>query len=356
MAIEESSDISIAARKASLTALVARKREAVRQETKNRREEEATGRDQWSGLMVAERCVRVEKVDASMRGKQIIPFSSFSQLVSSSRDQVVMAVLYSSPSHVKRGAKNEEYVEWDITDLNKDDLRQAKLTLVGNAMEHWARGAGCRQATLGSLFAILNPTFSGRAIRVSFETQLLKLGRCSSFGRCTAKNADGLECRKPYNIEKKEAGEYCTHHANISPCARQAHRPAMKHPRLLALEVHQKHGIALSSEMNGKDPDKHSVSTGLPKSQDLAAIENAEQILASTSSETEIINVLLGLEAQMDVTSLRLTGIYDCVGAFASRSDAAGAAARQLRRKWRALMEGPGGARDHPPTKCARMF
>merc|ERR1712216_113584 len=98
--------------------------------------------------------------------------------------------------------------------------------LTGRALEHWSRkgGPGRAQALPGSIFAVLNPALTGRAkaVRIGFESQLLKLGMCPSFALCKAKNPDGLECREPYNHES--GCEYCPFHAAASPWERQNQR------------------------------------------------------------------------------------------------------------------------------------
>jgi len=145
-------------------------------------------------------------------------------LIPQGGNQVIIGVLYAKPSPPRMGPKGEKLAEWSITDLDKHGPQQGKLMFVNRAMEHWAcqDGPGRAHATVGSIFGILNPYPAGqtRCIRVSLETQVLKLGTCPSLGFCPCKLADGLECRKPY--DKDQGVGLCSTHANMSPCSRQA--------------------------------------------------------------------------------------------------------------------------------------
>lgn len=206
-----------------LKALVKRKRVGLKEELKREKEEEDSSTERWSGLRIKDRIVRQEKWDASMRGKTLVPLGQLGSLHQQGRDQVVIGVLCAPPTAPKQTLRGELYAEWILTDLDKEKPCEASLILVGRALDHWvsADGPGKSQATVGSIFGVLNPQATGKttAMRASFETQVLKLGASPSLVSCPALGPDGFACRKPCN---QEGSGYCGHHSKQSHAARQA--------------------------------------------------------------------------------------------------------------------------------------
>eukprot|EP00933_Yihiella_yeosuensis_P040362 TRINITY_DN34657_c0_g1_i1.p1 TRINITY_DN34657_c0_g1~~TRINITY_DN34657_c0_g1_i1.p1 ORF type:complete len:318 (-),score=66.86 TRINITY_DN34657_c0_g1_i1:53-910(-) len=205
-----------------MASLVAKKRQNLKEEVHRLRAEEDATTEKWSGLRITDRIVRQEKWDTCMRGKSLIQLSGLSAVSQPGRDKVVIGVLYAAPSLPKQSPKGEMYGEWVLTDLHKKCPSEATLILVGRAMDHWVHqdGLGKPQATVGSIIGILNPQATGKssAIRVSFETQVMKLGTCPSLAFCSAIGGI-LPCKKPYN---SEAMNYCAHHSSQSHGERQA--------------------------------------------------------------------------------------------------------------------------------------
>jgi len=285
-----------------------RRREALRLTQVERQEAEENTTERWSGLRIAERCVRKEKWDASMQGKDLVPLSCVGGMVPAARDagrdKVLIGVLCSVPPK-KDTLKKPEFVEWSLTDLARHAPYQVTLVLSGRAMHHWAdqEGAGRTQATLGSIFAVLNPTLTGRAdtLRLTVETQLCKLGNCPAFGQCGARLASGSKCRRPYNSEIDKS---CIHHI----------------------------GAVLT------EPQRHKSSAPPNKCRSvlLSAAEKSEKAIDGAVTGAELSAVLERLEGmEVDAWVLNQTSLYEKVGTLAQRADDAGARARRLRRVWR---------------------
>eukprot|EP00421_Protoceratium_reticulatum_P063302 CAMPEP_0168414962 /NCGR_PEP_ID=MMETSP0228-20121227/29993_1 /TAXON_ID=133427 /ORGANISM="Protoceratium reticulatum, Strain CCCM 535 (=CCMP 1889)" /LENGTH=193 /DNA_ID=CAMNT_0008428769 /DNA_START=108 /DNA_END=685 /DNA_ORIENTATION=- len=168
----------------AIGALVARKREILKQQQHQRRSCDQILTEKYSGLRITNRCMRLEKWDGCMRGKEIVHFSNLGLLTGSRRDQVVIGVLCATPSKPALSPTGERIVEWTLTDLREDNAQVSAVLLAGDAMRHWGdmEGAGQHHATVGSIFGVLNPTCArgNRAMRVTVETQLIKLGTCPS--------------------------------------------------------------------------------------------------------------------------------------------------------------------------------
>lgn len=210
------------AKGAALRALVAKKRAAASRCLEERRVADEASTERWSGLRIANRCIRQEKWDASMRGKELVPFTRLNTLSPAGRNHVVIGVLCARPAGPQWTPNGtERFAEWRLTDLNKEGPCQATLVLRQVALEYWAtpEGAGHKSATVGSIFAILNAEAIGRTgtFRVSVETQVLKLGDCPSLGLCSAKTSNGPECHMPFNTEVAGGnGGLCSRHAGMS--------------------------------------------------------------------------------------------------------------------------------------------
>lgn len=195
------------------------------EEARTAAEEERTER--WSGLRIEKRCVRQEKWHASMRGKELVSFSNLHSLSPAGRSQVVIGVLYSRSAGPQwTPDARQRFAEWQLTDLKKEAQSRGTLVLVNAALEHWAtaEGFGYAQATVGSIFAFLNPEPVKRsgAFRVSVESQVLKLGTCPNLGLCSAKTQDGRECGAPLDLgcSGGDSAGLCVRHAGMSMYAR----------------------------------------------------------------------------------------------------------------------------------------
>lgn len=324
-----------------LKALVARKRaehKVVKQVQQEQKAVEEKSTETWSGLRITNRCVRQEKWDLSMQGKAVLPLSTLSGPDPLGRDQVIIGVLSSSVLGPHRTPDGKESAHWTLTDLDANQPQQLSLVLTGRAMEHWSRkdGLGRPQAVAGSIMAVLNPSLTGRSktVRITFESQLLKLGTCPSFGFCTAKNRDGLECREPYN---KDAGvDYCASHASMSMAARQNHRTP------------QHSSQTGTSQATGYRPVPTPISSStalVPSGAGLVILERAHVALDALGQARTgaILQILQDLEAaQLDGVTLGHSKLYEKIGSLAQVEDSVGAAAKSLRRKWRILMDNAG--------------
>jgi hypothetical protein len=328
---------------ARLQALVALKRKALKTEQKEKKDIEEKTTETWSGLRIVDRDVRQEKWDLSMRGKALLTIASLDGADLLGRDQVLIGVLCSSQACPKHGPDNRVSAEWTLTDLDIRNPQKVSLMLAGRALEHWAKrdGAGRKQATLGSIIAVLNPSLTGRAktLRIGFESQILRLGRCPAFAMCKAKTADGLACNEPYNSEN--GCEYCLHHSTVSHGARQ-------HNYLPTSQMHIKPHVArlpaASAETSRPVASPLSrLTTPSPSGNVLAVLQRAEIALDTASRSgrgEELLNILKELEAtKVDGLTLSHSRIYDRVGMLAQGQDAGAILAKSLRRKWRILMD-----------------
>jgi len=378
-----------ACRKAAIETLIARKRNVARLEAEGRRAAEDAATERWSGLSISGRCVRQAKWDQLMRGKRLLTISELSSATtdvrsswrrgprggrpqgggsgSGSPDVVVIGVLCAPPSHPRVSNTGEMCALWTLTDLHKSEPRQATLVLVGRAMDHWAHkdGLGGGFAVVGAILGVLNPTLGGRGggLRVSIETQVLKLGVCPSLAFCTARNGDGLECRAPYNSEGD--GGYCAHHARMSYAERQRDTGLARHRNrkrqhshctlasTSAKESHPRAGQGSTDASSRPLPSpirRPPTLTGAPgkyMAASRAAIEraglelDAAFAICGAARRPAIIEVLRSLEVMegIDGMLLRQSGLYERVGVLAcSETEATSAAAKRLRRKWRALL------------------
>mmetsp|Transcript_44490 Transcript_44490/g.71109 ORF Transcript_44490/g.71109 Transcript_44490/m.71109 type:complete len:370 (-) Transcript_44490:31-1140(-) len=327
-----------------LKLLIARKRECLRtvQEEKRTKEEKST--ETWSGLRISDRCVRPEKVDQSMRGKSIIRFDHISAADPVGRDQVFMGVMTSVAIGPKSGPDGKEYAEWILTDLDLRCPQKITLVLVGRALEHWSHrdGPGRKIATVGSIMAVLNPTITGRAkvIRISFESQLLKLGMCPSLVFCKAKNADGLECREPFNSES--GCDYCMRHESVSHGARQHHRAPPSSTRLTSRPAAISQPVVQTASRPVASP-LASANEARPSGVLLTNLQRAEAALdseAASGKNAGKLRILKELESmQVDAVTLRQSKMYDKIGSLVQGHDAVSSAAKVLRRRWRVVLD-----------------
>ncbi|CAE8607145.1 unnamed protein product, partial [Polarella glacialis] len=200
----------------------ARLRNCLKQDQDRKKNEEDATTERWTGLRITDRCVRQEKWDASVRGKERVLLSRLSLLSQQGTDQVVVGVLCSPPAMPKMNHRSELCAEWTLTDLDKERPCEATVVLVGRAVEHWASqdGPGRPHAKVGSIIAVLNPKATGKssAMLASMETQVIKLGMCPSLGFCSVlihTGRCGAACHS-------EGSGYCERHSNQSHWARQA--------------------------------------------------------------------------------------------------------------------------------------
>mmetsp|Transcript_5012 Transcript_5012/g.11118 ORF Transcript_5012/g.11118 Transcript_5012/m.11118 type:complete len:257 (+) Transcript_5012:89-859(+) len=215
--------MAAADRKATVSALVAKRREAMRRETQERHDKEEVTRERHSKLRITERCMPAEKWDRCMKSKTLLKLEDLGTPLHDAMDQVIIAVL-AEKGAVTKNAKGEEYAEWSVTDVDEKLPRRATVVLVGNAMASWASPDGeCyRQAGAGAILGFLNPAPTARkgAVRVSFASQVCKLGTCPSLGFCTVRLRSGLPCNNPLNSEFFQS--MCPRHAAMSHGEREA--------------------------------------------------------------------------------------------------------------------------------------
>lgn len=383
---EEAADSVAGVRKATLQALAARRQDALKRSTERKpepRAAEGKEKERWSGLRITERCVRQEKWDTSMRGKDLVIFDRLSVLKpagkasSVGKDQVVIGVLCATvvapqapPS--TRGGGNL-YAELLLTDLDVNAPKTKKLTLTSGAAEHWAcaDGAGRRHCTPGSILAVLNPApvRRGEGMTVSVETQVLKLGTCPSFRRCDAKNKDGFPCGKAYNAEG--GTEFCSTHARMSYADRQRERAGLKPLRQQGSRCERGSQapqrpqgvvrVSPSTVTTATNPPSRSAELELevprwkrkaPEQQSAAAVaasEAADEASLRLAAAVDVegnngVQLLLGQLEELEVQkfgaeAMRGTMLYEQVGALVSRLGAVGTAAKRLRRSWRLLLD-----------------
>jgi hypothetical protein len=324
---------------------VARKREMLKADKKEKelkRAAEEKSKEKWSGLPIESRCIRQEKWDMSMKGKSLMPIAALGGPDPLGRDQVIIGVLCSTVLGPQSGPDGKELAQWTLSDLDLHSPQHVNLVLLGQALEYWSRkgGNGRTQAENGSIMAVLNPVLTGRekTVRISFATQLLKLGMCPSYRRCQAKTADGLACNKPFN--KDSGHEYCALHADMSPWARQHQKSQSRVKKTTNMQMSASgsgsYGVGsrpVASPIGGP-------ALAPPSGRALMILERAEANLRNLDGKTEIVRILKDLEAaEVDGVSLKHSKIYDRIGKLAQGQDIVGITAKSLRRKWRILMD-----------------
>ncbi|CAJ1345654.1 unnamed protein product, partial [Effrenium voratum] len=191
-------------RKARMEALCARLSQKSKEDHAAKVAEDERTTERWSGLRILDRCVRQEKWDASMRGKDdLVPLRHLGGLLRKEKDKVVIAVLASVAAGQQQG---KLCCEWKLTDLDLDIPAEATLMLLDRAREHWS----LQEVKAGDIFAVLNPQLACRSgsMIATFETQLIKLGSCPSFGRCQALD-EGRPCPRPCH---REGSGVCAQH------------------------------------------------------------------------------------------------------------------------------------------------
>lgn len=351
-----------AGRKAALSELVARKREALKKEHDEKQAQQRASQvatERWSGLRITDRCVRQEKWDMSMKGKELVGFGKLSTLRPAGRDQVVIGVLYAMPVGAKGSHTGEKCAEMALTDLNPRTPQVATLVLTGRAMDHWAsaEGAGRRHCTIGSIIAVLNPSPLRRpgAMTASVETQVLKLGTCPSLRLCDAKDKDGLPCRMPFSAEGRDA--FCSTHASMSHGERQAcliATPGRQRQRS-GVATRTPVPIPSSSELRALQ-DSHEearrkrrcpegrrgTSTAVAEAAEQAALRlSAAADIGGASGARRLLDELKELEASTTLgpDEIRGTALYEHIGMLVQRPDEVGMAAKRLRRSWRLRLD-----------------
>jgi len=353
------------ARIAAFSALVARKREAQKkgQEEKQVKQAEKQGSvETWSGLRVTERCVRQSKWDAAMNGKELVSFSQLSMLRSRGKDQVVIGVLC-EPVATRSGETCADLV---LTDLHLRSPQTATVVLKGCASEHRGQteSRSRRQFTVGSIFAVLNPTSLKQpmTIAVSHEEQVLKLGVCPSLRFCQVTGRGGCPCRRPYSAEGCDA--FCGLHASSvhhEQAGGQQHCVGggggdgggggcrRKRKRLLAVAA-----VASSSELceRKKFCQERRLTGGRPDKtmRGMALAEQAALKLATAARAGSSMKLLLQTLEDMETFEcapgqLECSPLYEQVVALMHRSDDVGAAAKRLLRAWRLLVTDAASAR-----------
>jgi len=347
-------------------ALVARRREALKRQIEEKRTIEDATTERWSGLRIANRCVRQEKWDFSMRGKDLVPFHRLGGLSATGQDRVIIGVLASPPSGPILSARGEREAQWKLTDLNQSNPQQASLILVGRALEHWAcaEGAGWRHASIGSILGVLNPAPAGQGkVRVCFETQVLKLGSCPSLAFCPALGSEGRPCREVYNSEGGQG--YCAYHARQShyerAAAPQRPRRGVAAPPPLRLAASPARALAPKqlapppAEKSGPVAKATAAEQGQAEAELIAEalLAEAEELIAAAvatgaataPSTAELLQALQHLEsAAINAEFLCGTSLYSSLGALASRPGSVGDAAKRVRRRWRVLLDALGPA------------
>jgi len=364
---------NIDSRRATLNAMVARRRESLRREQEERQATEDLTTERWSGLRISKRCVRAEKWDASMCGKILVRFSDLGKYTPDSRDCVFIGVLLSrgAPSGLGSTTGGERLAEWILTDLDKSSPRTLTLVLGSRALEHWvdSDGPGRACSTVGSIFGVLNPRLARRntVLSVKFETQLIKLGNCPSLAFCEVALANGRSCRQPYNAEGGQG--LCHQHAKMSHGERQLQREARPHQCRRTAKILTPLSAGIRPTIAKDQPSKLQSSSAFEQSFSepellvnglhggLEGIAGrASRILVDESSSVaEIVSVLEELEvAALPADTVIQAGLYDKVGHVVRRANVAGPPARRLRRTWRVLLDGTGQqgtpATEMPPN------
>ena len=310
-----------------------------------------------------------------MRGKNLVPIRRLAELQPKGLDQVVIGVLCVPPSKLQHSPASERqaserFVELTFTDLDRQEPVCATLVLTGRALEHWALpdGDGRRHCTVGSIFGVLNPTPTCRVagMRVSTETQLLKLGTCPALAFCPARVANGQPCGRPYNAEA--GAGYCPHHAGMSHFDREAEVAgrAARAARQKAAHWPAARPAASPLRACGSGGPTEAHSDGQPTASWAASA--AVVMRGVDAGSAELVEALQQLEAaSLDAETINQTGIYKQVGKLLGRKDAAGVAAQRLRRVWRGIQgagvdasKGASGqdaarAAATPPQKRARV-
>lgn len=351
-------------RKAAMSDILAKRREALQKAREVKQVQQAAEQacvEKWSGLRIAERCVRQEKLDICMKGKQLVKISKLSALTASGKDQVVIGVLC-APLITRLSPGGEKIAELVLTDLDHKSAQTAKLVLTGRAVDHWAdaEGAGRRHCTVGSLLAVLNPSplkQAGGGMFVAVETQLLKLGVCPSLRICSVKDKQGLPCRRPYSSEGGDA--MCSMHASMSHSDRQAemtlpspgqHRRVGEKRKFVPMPTSSEmRKIRLLSEQ-ARQQQRCPKSSGSATASISEAVEQAGMRLAIAADALGARGVRLLLDQLEELEKsafapheIKGSPLYEQVGALVQRPDAAGLAAKRLRRSWRLLAEGAAG-------------
>ncbi|CAJ1345653.1 unnamed protein product, partial [Effrenium voratum] len=196
--------LAMAPAEARMEALCARLSQKSKEDHAAKVAEDERTTERWSGLRILDRCVRQEKWDASMRGKDdLVPLRHLGGLLRKEKDKVVIAVLASVAAGQQQG---KLCCEWKLTDLDLDIPAEATLMLLDRAREHWS----LQEVKAGDIFAVLNPQLACRSgsMIATFETQLIKLGSCPSFGRCQALD-EGRPCPRPCH---REGSGVCAQH------------------------------------------------------------------------------------------------------------------------------------------------
>lgn len=168
--------------------------------------------EKYSGLKITERQIRVSKWDDLMRGKRYVPFDRLSSIdgEGDAKDAVMIGVVYEK-SLRKTGSNGNQYVHWTFTDLSFPQPKVLSLFLYGQAFDTWDKDAETPVAN-GTIFAVLNPVplpsrnsdgkDSRAAAKITYGTQLVRLGICPSLGYCMCHKKDGLKCSMACDRDK----------------------------------------------------------------------------------------------------------------------------------------------------------
>eukprot|EP00929_Paragymnodinium_shiwhaense_P042784 TRINITY_DN22084_c0_g1_i1.p1 TRINITY_DN22084_c0_g1~~TRINITY_DN22084_c0_g1_i1.p1 ORF type:complete len:427 (+),score=106.05 TRINITY_DN22084_c0_g1_i1:73-1353(+) len=381
---EDSAGGSGSSRSSAFKALIARRREAHKTQTEAKRALEEDGTETFSGLRIEERCLRKEKWESCMRGKDLVDFSQLGVLRKpGSSNYVLIGVLFARPVGARAAGISaaERQVEWRLTDLRKGQpLQEVTVQLAHDAVDYWgcSDGLGYKQIQVGSIFAVLNPAPANRpnAVRVTQGSQIVKLGSCPSLGLCSAKTSDGLDCRSPYNLDT--AATYCARHEGMSTWTRcnevsgggrtkavLSSQPLVSQRGVTVGQVSPAGAAAAaaSSSSSGKyaglTVNKLAAQCSTEADADVEATLSPEalqarQLLlkAATASKSQVLAALQSLEALEDRAGLVMArgAVYEAVGKLVGRGDSVSDIAGRLRRRWRLLRDSAAAARPGPPT------
>lgn len=335
------------------------KLEALRKQKDEKQAFDENTTDHISGLRIVNWLLPKARWEQSMAGKRVVPFTELHSIKEKSgRDNVVVGVLW-KPADVCQSLCGKCYAGMSLANLDKRQNLTVELVLEGRAKDHWVDdGPGRAQASVGSIFAALNPAPTQRSgtLRINFETQLVKVGNSSALGHCSAMLSCGKKCSMPYN--KEGEAEYCFQHAAVSHHARylQSSNRQDRHasPWLSTRRGNtQKSGTppaSLSSVMLGEKRKRnesnadtvtapHQVSSTAPG---IGALFRAESAVKEAKSASQALIAIEALEA-MDVTApmLKRTKLYDELGSAISRwkgVDRLAESAHRVRRRWRAVL------------------
>jgi hypothetical protein len=254
-----------------------------------------------------------------MKGKEAVPVSKLTKLQATdpAKHYVVIAVCCHSPQLQDDRHEETSYAKVTLTDVAKEQPARANLLLTGRALETFLPNDGTASPIkAGVIVGLLNPIPTRRhnTLRVDHATQVQILGLCPSLGLCRYAGS-GHRCHLPFNTEVATS---CLLHAGYDD------------------------GIPAKRQRQGVDRVASPARTST--SRKLALFEEVHARLLEASDPNVLLQELTTLEmAEVCKITLNLTAkLQQRVAELASSNhENVGAKARQVRRKWRAVLAEP---------------